>query len=150
MSRRTGLGAICALLVAGSGAFAEPVGGSVYVCPSQGGLPAVRVEVGRVETSAELGVPERDTAFTIVHVQARIEEAEDSRLVGHMPFDVEALAGCDKSRSVSRLQDGVTFQEGYQIWRTAFDGEGAGFFTVAPGEAYWMALGIVPEAGVQP
>ena len=87
-----------------------------------------------------VAVDQDPTLGTIVHVQVRgVSLAEPGGTarrttnIGHMPFAAEAL---DRS-VVEHLGDAPlpNFQEGYDLWRAAFDDGKAGVYSITVAEA---------------
>ena len=87
----------------------------------------------KIESDSELG--------TIVHLALRGLKMKNPRSpdglsenVNHMPFSLEAI-----NRSAIKLlqekADLPPFEEGYKLWREAFDAKRAGIYTISVAEA---------------
>lgn len=100
---------------------------------SRDGEENATLTVVKVESSPKMG--------TIVHVSLeglRIRSAHApngiTETVSHMPF-AEAAIETSVTRLLAKHAPLPSFEEGYQLWRAAFDQAKAGFFTGTVAEA---------------
>jgi hypothetical protein len=138
MSRSVAILAVCAsVLAACSGeepgedqtVVADFRAGQVRKYETRPGEEASRLVVCRVEPNEKLG--------TIVHIYVQGVAIRSSvspdlvtRVVGHMPFAESALRQSVVTLESSR-EPLPEYQEGYNNWRDAFDGQKAGIFTIS-------------------
>jgi hypothetical protein len=113
--------------------------GQVWSYRTREGEAGSRVTICRVEESEALG--------EIVHVQVTdVAMASPSapdgiaRIVHHLPFSGEALrASLVELEGSARVP--ASYEEGYGIWREAFDAGEAGVFSISVAEA----IGVMEE-----
>jgi len=124
----------------------EPKVGDVYLCMPKEALPPVEAIVGKIEpASSHFLDTSEPSELVIVHLQLRGLADQDLPMVGHSPFDISAIDGCQLDRMNGFVEAG--FEGGYQTWRDAFINDKAGVFSIDPAEAYWAMLGILDENG---
>jgi hypothetical protein len=107
--------------------------GQVWVYQTRPGEEGSRLTVVKVEPNDRLG--------TIVHIRVdgvaqKNPHAPDgvSRVIHHMPFAEEALARSVLTLEASGLEPD-SWQEGYGLWKKAFDSGKGGVFTVTVAES---------------
>jgi hypothetical protein len=108
--------------------------GQVWSYRTRAGEEDSRLTVVKVEDHERLG--------TLVHIRVdgvaqKNPHAPDgvSRVIHHMPFTEEALGRSVVELVAADAPVPATFQEGYGIWKEAFDRDKAGVFTITVAEA---------------
>ena len=107
--------------------------GQIWTYATRPGEEASRIVICRVEADPKLG--------QIVHINVTGVHMKNSQApggysseVGHMPYEGESLR-----KSVVNLESTgarlPNFEEGYQLWRSAFDEHKAGVWKMAVAEA---------------
>ena len=122
---------IAAMALAAMPAVAQNVGDG-FACPGPGG--DVLVTVGRIDRLSEMTARPQAPDPNILHVYM---ETEDD-FVAHAAFEEAALAGC--ATDPGTPFDDVAFEEALDAYREAAQAGEAAFYTVAPGEAFALAL----------
>jgi hypothetical protein len=108
--------------------------GQVWAIHTPSGQPNARLTVLRVEDGGQLG--------PIVHIAlSEVSYGNGQTTIQHLPFAESAV-----ERSVTNLEVASAplppFDEGYRLWREAFDAGKAGVFTITVAEAYDAVTGI--------
>lgn len=114
--------------------------GDVFHCGSVGAV------VGKVETFEDhLGAnaPQETKDTIIVHLQL-FSLNSDQPPVGHSPFDSVVLDQCEPSETFVDL-DREYFESGYEMWREALLGEGAGIWSEPVDRAYEIIMEVMSE-----
>jgi hypothetical protein len=99
--------------------------------------PSSTFVILRIDTHSKWG--------NIIHISVRGLRMKNHRStdgisdkIGHMPFSEKAITGS----VLKLLKDKVElpdFEEGYNLWKEAFDQERAGFYTVTVAEAVMIS-----------
>jgi hypothetical protein len=107
--------------------------GQVWTYKTRAGELNSRITIVRLDDDPEYG--------NIIHIHISNIEIENANAPGgkttyiaHMPFMEDALAECVEQieNESAELPD---YQEGHQLWRTAFENGEAGVFSVTVAEA---------------
>src|SRR4051794_1654276 len=116
--------------------------GQVWSYHARPGEEASRLTVVKVEPHDKLG--------TIVHIRvdgvAQKTPGGVSRVIRHMPFAEEAIAGSVVELLASGAPVPASYEEGYRIWKEAFDEGKAGVFTVTVAESITFCEGVSSKA----
>jgi hypothetical protein len=103
--------------------------GQVWKYKTRPGEEASRLVVCRVESNEKLG-PIIHIHVEGVAIKSPASPDGVSRVIGHMPFAeralLESVVSVEETRQ--RLPD---YEEGYNIWKKAFDNGNAGIFTIS-------------------
>ncbi|NBB13824.1 hypothetical protein GVN21_00465 [Caulobacter sp. SLTY] len=130
------------LIAAATPAWAGDVAvGQIYECDSPDSDLTLTLVVGRID---------HKQGQTFISV-SMFNDAPDAphREIGHTPFVDGALEFCTLQPGARALS--ANFEEGYAMWREAFDEGGGGAFDEAPADTYEMMLEMTsPDAAPQP
>ncbi len=108
--------------------------GQVWAIHTPSGQPNAKLTVLRVEDGGRLG--------PVVHIAlSGVTYGNGQTSIQHLPFAQSAV-----ERSVTTLELASaplpSFEEGYSLWREAFDAGKAGVFTITVAEAYDVVTGV--------
>lgn len=110
-------------------------------------LPGSRVLIGRVDRPGGAGAPIVSIAVTEVPLPDRDTGEIAPRMIDHAPITGEALARCLREQ-VGTAPVPPDFEDGYGLWRQAFDRGEAGAFTVSVAElAILFRTMLAPRRG---
>lgn len=113
--------------------------GDVWSCADGTGFVTI-VQLGHIDQTSEGAIYSGSVAPTLGGLP----------VVEHAPFAADAFARCleedPTNPAIRRAFADVDFEEGYGIWREAFDQDEAGYFTNGVSETYLAIVGIVTQS----
>ena len=112
--------------------------GQVWEWKAPPEFPDAQLKIVRIEEDRRGGV--------IVHVSlAGVSYGDGNTTVAHLPFAAAAV-----EESVTELvrapQEFPDFQEGYGVWKSAYEAGEAGVFTIPVAEAYEVVTGVLHDS----
>jgi hypothetical protein len=123
--------------------------GQVWTYHTRPGEEDSRLLVVKVEPHDKLG--------TIVHIRVEGVAQKNphapegvSSVIHHMPFAAEAISKSVIELTASDVPVPTSFEEGYGIWKEAFDQGKAGVFTITVAESITFCEGILNKARAEP
>lgn len=112
-----------------------PKAGQLWTFSETDNAPPLLATIGQVDTAENLGAEASNPAVLSVSL-VPVDEARDLGWpeVEHCPLSQASFEGGEFV--MDEVSPAKGFDEGYTIWRTAFDAGEAGVFTLSPSEAY--------------